>query len=127
MLLLAQQDAGDPMPWGMALFMGLLMIGVGAALGWVASRAAGGGIARNPLAGIRIPSTMRSDAAWVAGHRAARPWLYGAGGAAALSGAVCLFRPSNALGMTSVLIGCGLMVGLVAVGAFAADQAARDA
>jgi SdpI/YfhL protein family len=34
-------------------------------------RAATGRLRRNPRTGIRTPSTMRSDAAWVAGHRAA--------------------------------------------------------
>jgi hypothetical protein len=35
------------------------------------SRAANGRLARNGWAGIRTPSTMRSDRAWMAGHRAA--------------------------------------------------------
>lgn len=34
-------------------------------------RAATGRLQRNQTAGIRIPSTMRSDEAWQAGHRAA--------------------------------------------------------
>ena len=37
----------------------------------VCRRAATGRLVRNPRAGIRTPSTMRSDQAWVAGHRAA--------------------------------------------------------
>ena len=37
----------------------------------LASRAASGRLARNQWVGIRTPSTMRSDRAWVAGHRAA--------------------------------------------------------
>lgn len=35
------------------------------------SRAANGRLARNQWVGIRTPSTMRSDQAWAAGHRAA--------------------------------------------------------
>ena len=34
---------------------------------------ASGKLARNGIVGIRIPSTMASDAAWRAGHRAAIP------------------------------------------------------
>jgi hypothetical protein len=37
----------------------------------VAWRAANGRLKRNQWTGIRTPSTMRSDQAWVAGHRAA--------------------------------------------------------
>lgn len=35
------------------------------------SRAANGRLPRNQWAGIRTPATMRSDQAWMAGHRAA--------------------------------------------------------
>lgn len=37
----------------------------------LSSRAANGRLPRNQWAGIRTPSTMRSDQAWVAGHHAA--------------------------------------------------------
>lgn len=48
----------------------LLIIG-GALILAIAALGAYGRLPRNSLAGIRIPSTMRSDAAWAAGHRAA--------------------------------------------------------
>jgi len=38
----------------------------------VTQLAASGRISRNGFIGIRIPSTMTSDAAWTAGHKAAR-------------------------------------------------------
>jgi SdpI/YfhL protein family len=37
----------------------------------LSSRAANGRLPRNQWAGIRTPSTMRSEQAWMAGHRAA--------------------------------------------------------
>ncbi len=49
----------------------LLLIG-GALILVIAALGAFGRLPKNNLAGIRIPSTMRSDAAWVAGHRAAK-------------------------------------------------------
>ncbi|GAA1454715.1 SdpI family protein [Nesterenkonia lacusekhoensis] len=38
--------------------------------------AAGGGMERNNTVGIRIWSTMSSQRAWTAGHRAAVPWCW---------------------------------------------------
>jgi len=49
----------------------MLMLIAGAMILAIAALGAAGRLPRNYFAGIRIPSTMRSDAAWVAGHRAA--------------------------------------------------------
>ncbi|MDQ1128239.1 SdpI family protein [Microbacterium sp. SORGH_AS_0888] len=38
--------------------------------------AASGVLGKNPIAGIRVRSTLRSPGAWVAGHRAAAPWTW---------------------------------------------------
>lgn len=54
-------------------FVAGLLLGpvVTAVMAGIARAAATGRIRRNQLIGIRLPSTMASDAAWHAGHRAA--------------------------------------------------------
>lgn len=58
----------------LALSMGILLMLVGAGAVWgLTAAAADGRLKRNPFAGIRTAATGASDAAWVAGHRAALP------------------------------------------------------
>jgi hypothetical protein len=52
-------------------FFALLQVFLTATVIIVSRRAANGQLKRNQTTGIRTPSTMRSDQAWVAGHRAA--------------------------------------------------------
>ncbi|KLI10004.1 hypothetical protein ACT17_08215 [Mycolicibacterium conceptionense] len=54
-----------------AVIFGITHVGLTILMASVTSRAASGRLARNQWVGIRTPSTMRSDSAWVAGHRAA--------------------------------------------------------
>ncbi len=56
----------------------LLVMGYAPARGW---------LGRNRWIGIRTPATLRSDAAWLAAHQVARPWMVASG--VALLGAVC--------------------------------------
>lgn len=64
---------------GPAILDVFLVIGVQLLLAFLflplVKAAASGKLARNGFAGIRIPSTMASDEAWAAGHRAAIPAL----------------------------------------------------
>lgn len=52
-------------------FFAVLQVFLTATVIIVSRRAANGQLKRNQTTGIRTPSTMRSDQAWVAGHRAA--------------------------------------------------------
>ena len=54
----------------------VVMAGAGTLILWMAGAAATGKLGRNPVAGIRLPSTMASDSAWLVAHQAAeRPDL----------------------------------------------------
>ena len=55
----------------MSAFWALCQIAATVVLITVNRRAANGRLPRNPSAGLRTAATMRSDRAWVAGHRAA--------------------------------------------------------
>lgn len=56
--------------WG-ALLTGPLLVLTSWIIHAVTRAGARGGLGPNSAIGIRLPSTMRSEAAWVAGHRAA--------------------------------------------------------
>ncbi|MFA4082906.1 SdpI family protein [Mycobacteroides salmoniphilum] len=87
-------------------------------------RAATGYLARNQTMGIRIPSTMSSENAWRAGHRAALPvmWLLvlvaAAADMAALSGVATVLTMSLwAVASVIVVIIAGVVAGRAARGA----------
>ena len=83
------------MPLTGALLLGLLWVVSGLAVAVVGRRAADGRLGRNALAGIRIRSTLRSDAAWRAGHAAARPASDAAGAVFVVTGlAATVVRPA---------------------------------
>jgi SdpI/YfhL protein family len=55
-----------------AIVTGLAQFGVAGVVATTTARAASGTLRRNQWTGIRTPSTMRSDQAWMAGHHAAQ-------------------------------------------------------
>lgn len=67
----------------------ILLALAGAALLATAWLGARGRLRRNKLLGIRVPSTLRSDAAWAAGHRAAAV-PFALGGLVSVAGAVAV-------------------------------------
>ena len=102
-----------------------LMVGTGWLLIWMARAAADGRLKRNQFAGIRIPSTMRSDAAWLAGHRAAENPTRLAGWLAIASGLPALLPVPVETMALSVGAGCLILLVLVLYAARLAGQAAR--
>ena len=124
---LVATSSDDPMPPGAGFVLGPVLIVAGLSIAWLAVRAWRGDLPRNSLAGIRTPATMASDAAWARGHRAGGPWLLASSLGSLLPGAVVLFRPPHDTGILLILAGMRLMVALVAVAAFVAELAARDA
>ena len=98
------------MPLLAALGMAVLQCVLGAAASLVTRRAADGRLGRNAFAGIRTGSTLRSEAAWRAGHAAAVPLSDVAGAAFALGGLLALALRTRAF--VPALLG-GVCVGTV--------------
>lgn len=96
-------------------FTGLVNIGAGILVRKLARRAADGDLGRNGYAGIRTKSTLASDEAWLAGHKAALAWSLRSGLMFSISGAVCMvLAVASALAsMAVILVGAGL--GLLAL------------
>ncbi|GAB3213524.1 SdpI family protein [Marinactinospora thermotolerans] len=101
----------------------------------VARSAAKGELERNPMVGIRTRTTLSSDAAWRAGHRAAAPWLTRAAQTALVagivSGVIAVVQAVTGAGGAAVLAvpGAGwiLFLLLVVVAVRRADTAGRAA
>ncbi|MGM1018259.1 MAG: SdpI family protein [Actinomycetota bacterium] len=111
---------------GVRIVLVVVMAGSGILLVWMARAAASGRLKRNAIAGIRIPSTMASDEAWLAAHiRAKRPTAL-AGYVSIASGLVALLPvPVPVLGVT-VLVACGAMLVLTLYGARVGGRAAAE-
>lgn len=103
---------------------GLALAFSGVVIGVVGELAARGTLGPNGAAGIRIKSVMKSDAAWRAGHRAARLWLDGAGLCFVGGGLLNAFA-TRAVANPAVLIGMAAGLALVVAGSVFASRAAR--
>ncbi|MGN7778947.1 SdpI family protein [Mycolicibacterium sp. 22603] len=64
-------DPDQSLAAALVIIFAVTYVGLTALMVGVTTRAASGRLARNQWVGIRTPSTMGSDQAWVAGHRAA--------------------------------------------------------
>lgn len=102
------------------------LIVAGALLLWMAHAGATGKLERNPLAGIRTPATLSSDAAWRPAHvRAERPTRWAGYVTLATAAALWLPLPTDLLPLV-VLPGVLVMLALVVSGAVVGSRAARQ-
>ncbi|MGA3354285.1 MAG: SdpI family protein [Acidimicrobiales bacterium] len=98
---------------------GVVVIGLG-------QMAATGRLPRNLFAGIRIPSTMRSDEAWRAGHQAAASALTVAGVGPVVSAIIVVAtRPGSKVQTVLSRISTGWLVGWIGYATVEANRAAR--
>ncbi|QEV99444.1 SdpI family protein [Microbacterium caowuchunii] len=115
---------------GARIVLFVLLLGAGILLIWLARSAASGRLKRNPLAGIRLPSTMATDEAWLAAHvRAKRPTVW-AGCTFLATAAFVLLPVSDPVLSVGVLLGCLIVLVMVIhaarVGVRAAIDTSRD-
>ncbi|WP_353114389.1 SdpI family protein [Microbacterium sp.] len=110
--------------------LGILGAGLaGVLVLWLASACRRGTLKRNPLLGVRTPSTLRSDEAWIAAHRAGAPQLAIGGWGLMAAGAVAAVflivgRPVPGIPLT-VVLGFVWMLGWLIASGFVAGRVAR--
>jgi hypothetical protein len=92
----------------------------------VGRMSAAGLLPRNMLAGIRIPSTLRSDEAWQAGHEAAATALTVAGLGPIAAATILGAKGRSDSDKLVSRIGTAWLLGWVALATFQARTAARE-
>jgi hypothetical protein len=110
--------------WAPRVVLFVVMVGSGILVIWMARATASGRLKRNDIAGIRIPSTMASDEAWLAAHiRARRPMIYG-GIASAASGVLALLPVPMPVVVGGIFVACAAILAFVVYGARVGSKAA---
>ena len=107
--------------------LGVIILGAFGVLLIILGRmAAAGRLPRNGYVGIRLPSTMRSDEAWMAGHRAAATALTLSGiGPVALVVIAAATDPGPSSDTIVLIISLVWTLGLIALGTVQANRAAK--
>lgn len=108
--------------------LGLLIVAFAVVCYLAVALPASGRVRRGGLVGLRTPSTKRSDAAWLAAHRAALPLTTAVTTATGLYGVVvaCGWSPLELTLEHTALIGLAIPVGGLLVATTVADKAARE-
>ncbi|BCJ70259.1 SdpI family protein [Polymorphospora rubra] len=99
------------------VILAVVMALSGALIVWAARATASGRLGRNEAVGIRTASTLSSDQAWLAAHRAARSVTEAAGWSAVATAVVVPFTPGPGQLVTVVGIGTAALLVLALVGA----------
>lgn len=101
----------------------------GALILWLASACRRGTLKRNPVLGVRTPSTLRSDEAWIAAHRAGAPQLAIGGWGVIVAGLVAaafLIAGHPVPGVPlAVVLGFAWMLGWLIASGIVAGRVAR--
>lgn len=104
-----------------------IIVAVALVVAWLTYLGATDRMTRNGLVGIRTPATQRSDAAWIAGHRAAlKVVLPGAGLVTALAVVASVMGPDGATDVVFFVVAGALLTEGIAAAAVA-EVAARGA
>lgn len=93
---------------------------------WIAVRSWQGRLSRNYFAGVRTPSTMRSDEAFRAANKVAAPFMAAAGILMAATGVLAAILQRRDVGVL-ISAGLGLAIVVILVGAALGVRAARSA
>ena len=117
--------AGDPMPGGTALGIGLFLIAAGVLLILVGKRAVEGRLRQNHMVGIRTTLTLNSEIAWDAAHLAGGRRLMLSGYGPLTSGLLLFSQPTNGVGAAIAFVGLGWMIGWILAAAAIGERAAK--
>ncbi len=85
------------------VILSLVFLVSGLVLGAVAEAARRGRLRRNNWVGIRTAAVMRSEAAWLSGHRAAAPWLFLAALGPVACGVALPFLPGGVVTVVALI------------------------
>lgn len=110
---------------GTRLVLGVVMVVAGLLLIWMARAAATGRLRRNRFAGLRIPSTMASDEAWLAAHIRAQGHIIAAGVVSLVYGLSAFLSESIMLVALGALVTCMVILALMVYAMVVGDQAAK--
>lgn len=110
----------------MTLLIGTLWLVAGTGIALVGVAGARERLPRQHWAGIRLPSTMKSDDAWIAAHKAGASWLVAGGVVPAVGGLLLLLaRPSDEVSAVLSLAAAAWMLALVCIAGVIGVRAAR--